>query len=81
LVWVVGEFESELPVDLGTVGGVGFGEGGGEFADLLDEGADLFAGQSWSGLGLWCGEQLLDSPPFVLGFSDPGDDRIARATG
>jgi hypothetical protein len=42
LFWVVGESESELPVDLGAVGGIGFGEGCGDVAELLDERVDLF---------------------------------------
>jgi hypothetical protein len=54
--WAVGEFQPELAVDLGAVGRVGFGEGDGEFADLLDEGADLLAGQSLWRLRPWCGE-------------------------
>ena len=30
-----------MPVCLGAVSGIGFCRGGGEFADLMDEGADL----------------------------------------
>jgi hypothetical protein len=74
LFWVIGEFESELSVDLGAVGGVGFGKGGGELADLSDEGADLLAGQSLPGFGWWRGEQLLDGPALVLDLGDPSSD-------
>ena len=67
LFWVVGEFEPELSVDLGGVDGVCFGEDGGEFADLSDDGLDLLAGQSWSASGLACGsEQSLDALAFFL---------------
>jgi hypothetical protein len=44
-----------LSIHLGTVGGICFGQDGGELADLLDDGCDLVAGQSWSGLKLRCG--------------------------
>lgn len=75
LFWLVGESESELPVDLGAVGGLGFGEGCGDVAELLDERGDLFAGHGFGRLGAGCGELLLDLAPLVLDFGDPsGDD-------
>jgi hypothetical protein len=52
LFGVVGESESELPVDLGAVGGIGFGEGCGDVAELLDERVDLFPGDGLGRLGV-----------------------------
>jgi hypothetical protein len=76
LFWVVGEPQSEVPVDLRAVGGLDFGKDCGYVAELLEERVDLVPGHGPRPAGVGRSELLLDLAPLV---QDLGVSRVAVA--